>query len=248
MRELPEPRPAFVLKRGAYDAPGDAVEPVSPRVFHPSRPNIPANRLGLASWLTAEDHPLLSRVTVNRFWLSLFGRGIVATPEDFGSQGQLPSHPDLIDWLAHHFIESGWDVKQLMKTIVMSSTYRQDSVCSEPTRLRDPENILLARGPRYRLPAEMIRDNALFASGLLVEKVGGPAVKPYQPEGLWKEKSGNGLPSRRGGGQSSAQSVHFLETHVTAPRHDDAGCRETRCVSGQEADHRDATAGPGAVE
>jgi hypothetical protein len=146
--------------------------------------------LGLAQWLTEPRHPLTARVAVNRFWQLLFGRGIVTTPEDFGSQGQLPSHPELLDWLAKSMVDSGWDVKGLLKRIVMSATYRQNSDCAAVLHNRDPDNVLLARGPRYRLPAEMLRDNALFASGLLVSRVGGPPVKPYQPAGLWEEKSG----------------------------------------------------------
>ena len=128
-------------------------------------------------------------MTVNRWWQAVFGRGIVATPEDFGSQGQLPSHPELLDWLARTFIDSGWDVKGLWRQIVTSATYRQDSDASAELLAHDPDNILLGRGPRFRLPAEMIRDKALAASGLLVGKLGGPPVKPYQPAGLWEEKA-----------------------------------------------------------
>jgi len=190
MNEMPEPRPAFLLKRGAYDAPGERVHPGAPASILPWADEWPKNRLGLAQWLTDPRHPLTARVAVNRFWQLLFGRGIVTTPEDFGSQGQLPSHPELLDWLAKSFIDSGWDVKALVKRIVMSATYRQNSDCGADLHARDPDNALLARGPRYRLPAEMLRDNALFVGGLLVSRVGGPPVKPYQPPGLWEEKSG----------------------------------------------------------
>jgi hypothetical protein len=190
MHEMAQPRPAFLLRRGAYDAPGEQVQPGVPASLLPWADTWPKNRLGLAQWLTDPRHPLTARVAVNRFWQMLFGRGIVTTPEDFGSQGQLPSHPELLDWLAKSFLDSGWDVKALTKRIVMSATYRQDSDGSAELVARDPENVLLARGPRYRLAAEMIRDNALFASGLLVPRVGGPPVKPYQPAGLWEEKSG----------------------------------------------------------
>ncbi len=190
MREMDQPRPAFVLQRGAYDAPGEQVQPGVPDAILPWEDAWPKNRLSLAHWLTDPRHPLTARVAVNRFWQLLFGRGIVTTPEDLGSQGQLPSHPELLDWLARSFVDSGWDVKALLRRMVLSATYRQDSVCSAELLARDPDNVLLARGPRYRLPAEMIRDNALFASGLLVSRVGGPPVKPYQPAGLWEEKSG----------------------------------------------------------
>jgi len=187
---MAQPRPAFLLRRGAYDAPGEQVQSGVPASLLPWAETWPKNRLGLAQWLTDPRHPLTARVAVNRFWQMLFGRGIVTTPEDFGSQGQLPSHPELLDWLAKSFLDSGWDVKALAKRIVMSATYRQESDCTTELVARDPENVLLARGPRYRLAAEMIRDNALFASGLLVPRVGGPPVKPYQPAGLWEEKSG----------------------------------------------------------
>ena len=190
MKELPSPRPAFVLKRGAYDAPGEPVTANTPSSLPPFSKDWPRNRLGLAKWVTDSNHPLTSRVAVNRWWQSIFGRGIVATPEDFGSQGQLPSHPALLDWLSRDLIDSGWDVKRLLRAIVTSATYRQRSEASPDLMARDPDNMLLARGPRFRLPAEMIRDNALAASGLLVDAMGGPPVKPYQPAGLWEEKSG----------------------------------------------------------
>ena len=184
------PRPTFVLKRGAYDAPGERVEPGTPAALGRLDASWPRNRLGLAKWLTDPKHPLTARVAVNRWWQSFFGRGIVSTPEDFGSQGQLPSHPELLDWLSRTFIDSGWDVKHLVRLIVTSATYRQSSDATAELVARDPENMLLARGPRFRLSAEMIRDGALAAGGLLVDTIGGPAVKPYQPPGLWEEKSG----------------------------------------------------------
>jgi hypothetical protein len=146
----------------------------------------PANRLGLAQWLTRRDHPLTARVAVNRFWQQLFGLGIVKTSEDFGSQGQWPTHPELLDWLSVQFMESGWNVKELQKLIVMSATYRQASDVTPELGRRDPDNMLLARGPRFRLDAEMVRDSALYISGLLVEKIGGRSVKPYQPAGIWE--------------------------------------------------------------
>jgi hypothetical protein len=190
MEELPEPRPTYLLARGDYDALGELVEPGTPASVLAFDKQGPQNRLGLARWLTDPKHPLTARVAVNRFWQSLFGRGLVATPEDFGSQGQLPTHPELLDWLAATFVESGWDVKALIKRMVMSATYRQSSECEPELRARDPQNELLARGRSYRWPAEILRDQALSVSGLLVGRIGGPPVKPYQPEGLWEEKSG----------------------------------------------------------
>lgn len=187
MRERSKPRATYVLDRGVYDAPTDQVHPGTPEILPALSEDLPDNRLGLAAWLTDPDHPLTSRVAVNRFWQNIFGQGLVTTPGDFGSQGALPSHPELLDWLARDFVDSGWDVKGLMKTLVMSSTYRQTSVVPPEVRERDPGNTWLARGPSYRMTAEMIRDQALAASGLLEETVGGPSVHPYQPAGLWKE-------------------------------------------------------------
>lgn len=189
MKELPQPRPTFVLRRGAYDAPTEPVTRETPKALLPFSPDWPRNRLGLAKWVTDSKQPLTARVIVNRYWQSIFGRGIVATPEDFGSQGQLPSHPELLDWLARTFMDSGWNVKALWRQIVTSATYRQGSDGTAELLARDPDNILLGRGPRFRLPAEMIRDQALEASGLLAPRLGGPPVKPYQPAGLWKEKA-----------------------------------------------------------
>jgi len=188
MEDLPEPRPTYVLNRGVYDAPEEEVYPGTPETILPFSENLRSDRSGLSSWLLDEDNPLTARVAVNRFWQLFFGQGIVKTTEDFGNQGALPSHPELLDWLAVHFMESGWDVKALHKMIVLSATYRQSSRVSMQERLADPDNVLLGRGPSRRLPAELIRDGALAASGLLTKKIGGPSVKPYQPEGLWSEK------------------------------------------------------------
>lgn len=187
MQEMPGRRPTFVLKRGAYDAPGDAVDPNAPERILPFAQEWPRNRLGFAKWVTDPRNPLTARVAVNRIWKQHFGRGLVNTLNDFGAQGQLPSNPALLEWLAGHFIESGWDVKALHKLIVLSATYRQASEASPELAARDPENRLLARGPKHRLSAEQIRDQALAASGLLTVKVGGPSVKPYQPAGVWEE-------------------------------------------------------------
>jgi hypothetical protein len=191
MEEMPTPRPAHLLARGAYDAPGVVV----PRETPPSLPRFasdqPRNRLGLARWLVDRRHPLAARVVVNRIWRMHFGRGLVGSQEDFGSQGKLPSYPALLDWLAGRFMDEGWDVKALHRLIVSSETFQQSSQAPRETILRDPDNLLLARGPRTRLMAEEIRDSALAASGLLNRTIGGPSVKPYQPTGLW-EQSGTG--------------------------------------------------------
>jgi Protein of unknown function (DUF1553)/Protein of unknown function (DUF1549)/Planctomycete cytochrome C len=181
-----EPKPAFLLKRGEYDQRGEKVGRAVPAFLPPLPPGAPVNRLGLAKWLVAPNHPLATRVAVNRFWLQVFGTGIVKTAEDFGAQGEPPSHPELLDWLAVQFRNDGWDVKRFMKRLVMSATYRQSSRVTPESLAKDPANRLLARGPRFRLDAETLRDQALFAGGLLVETVGGPSVKPPQPSGLWE--------------------------------------------------------------
>lgn len=184
-KEKEKPEPAFILNRGEYDQPGEEVQRRTP-LFLPGMPEgVPNDRLGLAQWLVSNEHPLTARVTVNRFWQRFFGTGLVKTSEDFGSQGEPPSHPRLLDWLAVQFRDDGWDVKQTLKRIVMSHAYQQSSKVDQKLIDVDPENRLLARGPRFRLDAEMLRDQALFVSGLLVEKMGGPSVKPPQPDGLW---------------------------------------------------------------
>ncbi|MDB5275327.1 MAG: hypothetical protein JWR61_282 [Ferruginibacter sp.] len=186
MQEMPQPRKTHILLRGNYDAPGDEVTANTPASILPFAPNLPRNRYGLAMWMTDPKHPLTARVAVNRYWQNFFGTGLVKTTEDFGNQGELPSHPELLDWLAVNFIESGWDVKKLNKLIVMSATYRQSSVASAEAKAKDPANRLLSHGPAVRLSAEMMRDNALLASGLLNPAIGGKSVKPYQPPGLWE--------------------------------------------------------------
>ena len=188
MEEMKSPRPAYVLDRGQYDAKTEEVEPGTPIEVLAFPPDFPKNRLGLAKWLFDPQHPLTARATVNRYWQMVFGQGIVKTARDFGSQGALPSHPQLLDWLARYLIDQKWDLRALLKIMVMSNTYQRSSHATEENMRIDPENVFLARGSSYRYPAEMIRDNALAASGLLVRKVGGPSVKPYQPKGLWIEK------------------------------------------------------------
>jgi hypothetical protein len=193
MAERPTSRDTFLLVRGAYDKPGEKVMPGVPSVLPPLRAGVPNNRLGFAEWLIDPANPLTARVTVNRFWQMFFGTGLVKTTEDFGLQGEWPSHPELLDWLATEFIRSGWDVKALQKLLLMSATYRQSSKATPDLLQKDPENRLLARSPRFRLPAEIVHDQALFAAGLLVERIGGPSVKPYQPSGLWEELTMQGL-------------------------------------------------------
>ncbi len=190
MKEMPRPRQAFVLERGGYENYGEEVFPSTPESILPWNESLNKNRLGLAQWLLDPDHPLTARVAVNRFWQSYFGQGLVKTTEDFGNQGALPSHPRLLDWLATEFINSGWDVKYLQKLIVMSSTYRQNSVGTPELREQDPDNVWLARGPSMRLSSEMVRDNALAASGLINTTIGGRSVRPYQPDGLWNMNGG----------------------------------------------------------
>ncbi len=189
MRELADPRPTHLLIRGAYDRPGEAIAIGTPSAIAPAFEGFPTNRLGLARWLVDPRNPLTARVTVNRYWQMLFGRGLVETAEDFGTQGQLPSHPHLLDWLAAEFIRSSWNVKSMLRLIVTSATYCQTSRVSPSTWKADADNRLLSRGSRFRLPAEALRDQALYASGLLNEQLGGRSVRPYQPEGLWDELS-----------------------------------------------------------
>ena len=189
MEDMAERRPTHVLFRGQYDQPREAVGPDVPAVLPALPDGAPRDRLGFARWLVDPRHPLTARVTVNRLWQMSFGSGLVKTAEDFGVQGEPPSHPLLLDWLAGELIESGWDVKAMRRLIVTSATYRQSSSVTPQVLAADPENRLLARAPRFRLPAEMLRDQALLAGGLLVEQIGGPSVRPYQPVGLWEELS-----------------------------------------------------------
>ncbi|QDK81048.1 DUF1553 domain-containing protein [Spirosoma sp. KCTC 42546] len=189
MEDMKTPRPTYLLKRGVYDAHGERVRPDVPASILPFSPEFPRNRLGLAKWLLHPDNPLTARVVVNRYWQTYFGTGLQKSSNNFGNQGGLPTHPELLDWLAINFRESGWNVKAMQKLIVLSATYRQSSRGTREGLAKDPENTWLSRGPLSRLTAEMIRDNALAASGLLSTKMGGPSVKPYQPEGLWAVNS-----------------------------------------------------------
>jgi mono/diheme cytochrome c family protein len=186
MQERPESAMAHVLNRGEYDQRLDAVTPDTPELLPAFPADLPRNRLGLAEWLMRPEHPLTARVTVNRFWQELFGQGLVRTAGDFGVSGELPSHPELLDWLAIEFRDGGWDVKKFYKLMVMSATYRQSTQVTPEKLERDADNRLLSRGPRFRMDAEMVRDQALAASGLLSPKIGGPSVKPYQPPGVWE--------------------------------------------------------------
>ncbi len=186
MHEANEPAMAFLLYRGEYDKRRESVKPDTPNMLPPMPADLPRNRLGLAQWLVRPENPLTARVTVNRFWQEVFGTGLVRTTGDLGISGELPSHPELLDWLAIEFRESGWDVKQLFRLMVQSATYRQSAAVTPEKREKDPQNRLLSRGPRFRMDGEMIRDAALFASGLLIGELGGPSVKPYQPEGVWE--------------------------------------------------------------
>ena len=187
MDERTNPAEAYVLFRGEYDKRRERVTPATPAALPPMTADEPRNRLGFAEWLLRPENPLPARVTVNRFWQELFGTGLVKTAGDFGVAGEQPSNPELLDWLAVDFREHNWDVKRIFKLMVMSATYRQAATVSPEKLEKDPENRLLARGPRFRMDAEMVRDYALAASGLLVEKIGGPSVRPYQPPGLWNE-------------------------------------------------------------
>jgi len=192
MQEMARPRVTRVLERGQYDKPGEVVQPGVPSAIAPWLDGAPRNRLGFAKWLVSTHNPLTPRVAVNRLWQQTFGEGLVRTVDDFGSRGELPTHPELLDWLAATFRDNGWNVKELLRLIVTSRTYRQRSqVTVTGMQVIDPDNRLLARGPSHRLSAEMLRDQALAVSGLLVPKVGGPSVKPYQPPGLWEAVSYN---------------------------------------------------------
>jgi hypothetical protein len=240
MGELPEPRPAYVLARGSYESPKNDDNRIGRDTFAemliPFPDDAPRNRLGLAAWLTDPSHPLTARVFVNRVWANFFGRGLVATPENFGRQGGAPSHPQLLDWLARDFIAHGWDIKRLCRQIVLSATYRQDSQLRPDLRERDPENILMARGPSRRLAAEGIRDLALAASGLLDATIGGPPVSPYQPGGdLWREVNAMSPAYKQSTGKALHRRSLYSVWKRTAPLPNmlafDAGTREVCTVA-----------------
>jgi hypothetical protein len=231
MEEMSPPRETHVLIRGAYDKPGELVKPGLPSALLTTT-TYPQNRLGLAKWLVDPANPLMSRVTVNRFWQQYFGIGIVKTAEDFGSQGEAPSHPELLDWLATEFIRTGWNVKALQKTIVMSATYRQASNANDELVERDPQNRLLSHGPNVRLSPEIVRDQALAVAGLLTEKVGGPSVMPYQPEGLWSEVVGSATYVQDHGPNLYRRSLYTFSKRTVPPptmSNFDASSRES-CV------------------
>jgi hypothetical protein len=189
MKDRKKWRETFILDRGNYDAPTTKVYPSSLNAVMPYPANYPKNRLGLAKWITSPENPIVARVAVNRYWQLIFGNGLVASSSDFGNQGNLPTNPQLLDWLAVKFIQSGWDLKALMRLIVNSQTYQQSAKITKDKLDADPQNLYLSRSPRYRYNYEIIRDNALSASGLLNERIGGPSFKPYQQPGLWEEKS-----------------------------------------------------------
>ncbi len=216
MSEMSPRRPTYLLKRGAYDARGEQVDPGVPERIFAFSDKLPRNRLGLAHWLVDQRNPLTARVEVNRVWRSHFGRGLVETEEDFGTQGRLPEYPQLLDWLAGQFMEHGWNVKGLHKRVVMSATYRQSSHADAELLAKDPDNHLLARGPQHRLRAEEIRDNALAVSGLLTSRLGGPSVRPYQPAGVWEE-AGTGKHYAQDKGESLYRRSLYTFWRRTAP-------------------------------
>jgi hypothetical protein len=233
MEEMPVPRETRLLIRGMYDSPGEVVTPMLPAALASSPGAYPPNRLGLAQWLVDPSNPLMARVTVNRFWQMYFSMGIVKTTEDFGSQGEPPSHPELLDWLATEFVRTGWDVKALQKTIVMSATYRQASHARPEVLTKDPDNRLLARGPNVRLSADILRDQALAIAGLLVNKIGGPSVKPYQPDGLWNEVGGGGAYVQDHGNNLYRRSLYTFWRRTIPPpsmANFDASARESHVV------------------
>lgn len=243
MNERDTPPEAYLLDRGDYEKRRDKLTPATPQVFPPMPAALPRNRLGFAQWLLLPENPLTARVTVNRFWQEIFGTGIVRTAGDFGVAGEMPSHPELLDWLAVDFREHGWDVKRFYKQLVMSATYRQSAAVTADKLAKDPDNRLLARGPRFRMDAEMIRDCALASSGLLVQKIGGPSVKPYQPDGVWEAVAMPGSTTRNykqdSGDNLYRRSVYTLWKRAAPPASMDilnAPNRETCTVRRERTD------------
>jgi hypothetical protein len=216
MKERKSPRKAYILVRGEYNHQGEEVGRATPAFLPPMAKDLPLDRMGFAQWLIDPQHPLTARVAVNRFWQQLFGFGLVKTSEDLGSQGEWPSHPELLDYIARSFVDNGWNVKALMKQMVMSQTYRQRSDAGAESYLRDPQNRMLSRGPRFRMDAEMLRDQALYVSGQLVETMYGPSVKPPQPPGLWKSVSLPGVskPDRFVADQGEATLRRSIYTYI----------------------------------
>ncbi len=237
-RDLPKPRDSFMMIRGEYDAPGEPVTPATPAVLPPMKQTGErANRLDLAKWIVAPENPLTARVAVNRFWQQVFGIGLVKTSHDFGTQGTLPTHPELLDWMAVSFQQNGWDVKQLMRLMLTSQTYRQQSIAPTERWVADPENQQLARGPRFRLDAEQLRDQTLFVSGLMVHEMGGKGVNPYQPPNIWEPLAFGGSNTRyykRGNGDDLYRRTIYTFFKRTAPHpmleNFDAPAREQSCI------------------
>jgi hypothetical protein len=219
MGDMPKPRPTFVLDRGLYTAQKDEVTAGVPASLPPLPREGSANRLALADWLVSREHPLTARVIVNRLWQMLFGIGLVKTPEDFGVQAEYPVHPELLDWLAAEFMESDWNIKHLLKLVLSSETYQRASEIVDPSHLeKDPQNRLLARGPRFRMPAWMLRDQALALSGLLNATIGGRPVNPYQPAGIWEEATfGNKRYTQSSGKDLYRRSIYTFWRRIVSP-------------------------------
>ncbi len=253
MQEKQDPAMAFVLYRGEYDKRRDEVHPDTPAALPPFPDDLPRNRLGWPSGCCAPEHPLTARVTVNRFWQEVFGTGLVQTSGDFGVAGRLPSHPELLDWLAVEFRETGWDIKRFFRMMVLSSTYRQSAAITPEKLDKDRDNRLLSRGPRFRMDAEMVRDYALAASGLLVPTIGGPSVHPYQPEGVWEAVAmiGSNTRNYKAGRRREPvppQPVHVLEAGRSAGFDGDFQRPESRNLHGAARADQYAAAGLGHAE